>query len=130
MAIFIHQTDDGRVPGWEYIPCSAITPKVGMALKISGGNLATATGADVPQYMSMTEREVACVSGELIPVVRIHPDIIWEVPTPSSFSQPVGTKAQLESDGLTISNTSGGACEIVYTDSEVTRFRIVQPDAE
>ena len=32
MAFKIYSTDDNRVPGIEYLPASAITPKVGMAL--------------------------------------------------------------------------------------------------
>lgn len=129
MAIFIHQTDDGRVPGIEYLPCGAITPKVGMVLKMTSGNLAIATDADVPLYLSMTERNQACVAGERIPVIRMNPDIVWEAPTPTSFSQVAGAKVKLGSDGLSLANATGGACEVVYTDEEVTRFRVVQPDA-
>ena len=40
MAILIHQTDSGRVPGLEYLPSGAITPKAGMALKLTSGKLA------------------------------------------------------------------------------------------
>lgn len=36
MAFLIQQVDGGRVPGIEYLPCGAITPKVGMALIQSG----------------------------------------------------------------------------------------------
>ena len=119
----IFQTDDGRVPANEYLPCSAITPKVGMALKVTGGNLALASGADEPLYISMTERNTACTAGELIPVVRVQRDVIFETPTPASFTAKIGDKVQLGTDGLSITGTSGGAAEIVYTDDDVTRVR-------
>ena len=47
MAFMLHTTDDGHIPAWEYLPCSAITPKVGMALTQSSGKLAVATGTTV-----------------------------------------------------------------------------------
>ena len=37
MAFMIHSTDDGRVVPIEYLPASAITPKIGMALIQSSG---------------------------------------------------------------------------------------------
>ena len=37
MAFLIQQVDGGRVPGIEYLPCGAITPRIGMALIQSGG---------------------------------------------------------------------------------------------
>lgn len=129
MAFYIHQTDDGRVPGFEFMPCSAIIPKVGMAMKVTSGNLAVASAADKPTYISMTERTTACTAGDLIPVIRVNPDIIFEVSTPSSFSQAVGVKAKLGSDGISLQNASGGTAEIVYTDSSITRVRFVEPDA-
>ena len=128
MAFLRHQTVDGSIPGIVYMPCSAITPKVGMALKVTSGNLAIATGADLPLYMSVTDRDEACEAGESIGVVRVVPDTIYEVATPTSFSQVVGTKVQIGSDGLTITNTSGGTAEVAYTDDEITRVRFVQPD--
>lgn len=124
MAITIYQTDDGRNPALEYLPCSAMVPKVGMALKMSEGQLAAAGGTDVPTYLSMTERESVCEAGELIPVMRILGDIIFETPTPEGFAEKPGGKVQLAADGLGIANATGGCAEIVYTDDEMTRFRL------
>ena len=53
MSFKIHSIDDNRISGIEYLPCGAITPKVGMALVQSGGNLALATGTNAPTYISM-----------------------------------------------------------------------------
>ena len=87
MAFLRHQTVDGSIPGILYMPCGAITPKVGMALKVASGNLAIASGADLPLYMSVTERDEPCTAGDIIGVVRVVPDTVYEVATPSSFSQ-------------------------------------------
>ena len=48
MAFLIQQVDGGRVPGIEYLPCGAITPRIGMALIPSGGTLAVASGTTAP----------------------------------------------------------------------------------
>lgn len=53
MSFMIHKVDSGQVPGIEYLPCGAITPKIGMALVQSGGNLAIATGTTAPTYISI-----------------------------------------------------------------------------
>lgn len=53
MAFLIQQVDGGRIPGIEYLPAGAITPKVGMALTQTGGNLAVASGTTTPTYISM-----------------------------------------------------------------------------
>ncbi len=128
MAFLRHQTVDGSIPGILYMPCGAITPKVGMALKVASGNLAIASGADLPLYMSVTERDEPCTAGDIIGVVRVVPDTVYEVATPSSFSQVVGAKVQIGSDGVSITNTTGGTAEVAYTDDEITRVRFVQPD--
>jgi len=78
MAFLVHSTDDGRVPGIEYLPAGAITPEVGMALTQASGKLAVSSGTAKPAYISMCQRETACADGELIPVLRVLPDMIFE----------------------------------------------------
>jgi len=124
MAIMIYQTDDGRVPGLEYLPCGAIMPKVGMALKLTGGKLTAAGGAEFPSYLSMTERVTVCEEGALIPVIRIASDIIFEAETPEGFTAVPGDTVQLAADGTDLAAAVGGPAEIVYTDDKMTRFRL------
>ena len=71
MAFKIYSTDDNRVPGIEYLPASAITPKVGMALTQTTGQLALATGAPAPTYISMCEKDGECTAGDIIPGIRV-----------------------------------------------------------
>ena len=119
MAFKVHSTDDGRVPSIEYLPCGAITPKVGMALVQTSGNLAIATGTNKPTYVSMCERETACTAGDLIPVMRVQPDMIFET-TWSAVAATVklGNKVTLHaSDGLQVTaTTEGGVAEVVGVD--------------
>lgn len=126
MAFAIHSTDDGRVPGLEYLPAGGLTPKAGMLLKMTSGALAAAAGADKPLYFSMAQREEACETGELIPVIRVQEDMILETETPSGFTAKAGDKVQLSTDGTGIVKTTGGAAEVVSTTAEKTRVRIVE----
>ena len=82
MAFKIYSTDDNRVPGIEYLPASAITPKVGMALTQTTGQLALATGATAPTYISMCEKDSECTAGDIIPVIRVGKDMILETMFP------------------------------------------------
>lgn len=45
---FPDQSDHGAVTPFEYLPCGAITPKAGLALVLTNGLLALATGATAP----------------------------------------------------------------------------------
>ena len=115
MGFKIHTTDDGRVPGIEYLPCGAITPKIGMALKQTGGNLAVATAATSPTYISLCERETVVTEGELIPVMRVQPDMIFETEwSAEATSVKLGDRVKLHaSDGMSVTATTGGVAEVV-----------------
>lgn len=118
MGFMIHSVDDNRVLGLEYLPCSAITPKVGMALVQTSGNLALASGTTAPAYISMCERETACTAGELIPVVRVQKDIIFGVPAQAAMtSVKLGDKVTIHTDGLRVTaTTTSGVAEVVGMD--------------
>jgi len=121
--------NDGHVPPFEYHVCGGITPKLGMALAVSGGKLVTATGGTVPKYISMLESDAA-KDGEVIPVIRVEEGILFAVPSAGGFSavQP-GDKVLIGADGLTVTAGTGGAAEVVAFESaeaggEITvRFR-------
>lgn len=119
MAFKIHTTDDGRVPGIEYLPAGAITPKVGTALTVSAGKLAVASGTTAPSYISMCERETACTAGELIPVIRVGKDMILETTLSADGSAvSIGDKVTLHTDGMKVTATkTGGVAELVYMDA-------------
>lgn len=116
MAFLIYSIEDGHVPAWEYLPCSAITPKVGMALTQSSGNLAIATGTTRPTYISMVEKSAACTAGDLIPVIRVDAGIIFETTiSASGTSLNKGDKVTLHaSSGLQVTaTTTSGVAEVI-----------------
>lgn len=115
MGFLIHSVDDNRVLGLEYLPCSAITPKVGMAMVQASGNLALASGTTAPTYISMCERKEACTAGDLIPVVRVQKDIIFGVPAQAAMtSVKLGDKVTIHTDGLQVTaTTTSGVAEVV-----------------
>lgn len=135
---YIHTVDDGHNPPHEYHPASStLTPKVGMALKIQDGKLATATAGDAVNYVSMCEREAACVDGERIPVIRAGSDIIFETTAQAALSGVnVGDKVQISEDGLQVTATKDGCAEIVYKSGDAAgdmvrvRFGPVKAAAE
>ena len=113
----LHSTDDGRIPSLEYLPCSAITPKVGMALVQSSGNLAIAAGTTKPTYISMTERDAALTAGDIIPVFRVDPDMVFETSfSASAEDAKLGQKVTLHASngGQVTATTTGGVAEVVY----------------
>ena len=118
MSFKIHSMDGGRVPGIEYLPAGAITPKLGMALVQTNGQLALATGANAPTYISMCEKDRACTAGEIIPVIRVGKHIILETTfAAAATSVKLGSKVTLHTDGLQVTaTTTSGVAEIVYMD--------------
>lgn len=115
-----HSTEDGRVAPWEYLPCSAITPKIGMALTQSSGNLAIATGTTKPTYISMVDKASACTAGDIIPVIKVQPDMVFECTNSASLSGVnLGDKVTLHaSSGLQITaTTSSGVARLLYKEA-------------
>lgn len=115
----LHSTDDGRIPSLEYLPAGAITPKVGMALVQSSGNLAIATGTTKPTYISMVEKDSALTAGDVIPVFRVDPDMIFETSFSASAADiKLGQKVTLHASngGQVTATTTSGVAEVVYMD--------------
>ncbi|MCD8004483.1 MAG: hypothetical protein LUE91_02340 [Oscillospiraceae bacterium] len=126
MAFYLYSTDDNRVPGVEYLPCGAITPKAGMLLTLSGGLLALCGGTTAPSYLSMCQRDEACQEGEIIPMLRVGSDMIFEVPGSVSLAALVpGDLVTVGADGLTLTaTTTGGVAEVVHVAEDGARARV------
>ncbi len=114
----LHTTDDGRVPPIEYLPAGAITPKIGMALYQTSGNLAIASGANDATYISMADRAAACTAGDLIPVIKIMPDQVWECQKDSTNAMTVGTAYDVAAGGLLIDDNgvTGANFQVNYVE--------------
>ena len=121
-----YKTDDGRVPAWEYLPASAITPKVGMALTMTSGKLALASGTTKPTYISMVEKEVACTAGDIIPVVRVGADMILETTFSAAATSVVpGAKVTVATNGLQVTGTTtDGIAEVVEMDGTTAGSKV------
>ena len=116
MAFLLHSIDgSAKIPGIEYLPAGAITPKVGMALVQSSGNLAVCSGASAkPTYISMVEKSAQLTAGDIIPVMRVLPDMIFETTlSASGTSLNLGDKVQVASGTQVNATTSNGVAEIV-----------------
>lgn len=115
MAFFIHSTDDGRVLPYEYLPAGAITPKIGMALKMSSGVLALCTGTSKPEYISMEDHSAALTSGTLLAVVKVQPDVVFETVFSASATDVLpGDAVTIASDALRVTSTeSSGVATVV-----------------
>lgn len=101
----------------EYLPAGAITPKVGMVLRLdtSTGLLAVCADSDnPPKYLSLVQRGAALTSGEVIPVMRINPDMVFETTfSASATSRKAGEKVTISNGVQATATTTKGVCEIV-----------------
>ena len=123
-----HSNEDGRVNPWEYLPCSAIQPKIGLAMVFSSGNLAIATGTTKPTHICMKEMDAAVSAGDLIPVIRVQPDQVFETTNSASLSGVnVGAKVTLHaSNGLQVTGTTtSGVAEIVAKEGDAAGSRVL-----
>lgn len=118
MAFQVYKTVAGHVIPWEYLPCSAIQPKAGMAMVLSSGKLAKCGATAAPTYISMYEAPAAVSAGTIIPVIRVDHDTIFEVQNQAQMTAAIGAKVTLHTDGLQVTNTTtSGVAEIVDYDA-------------
>ena len=107
MGFMIQSTGDHRVPVNKVLPCSAITPKVGMALVLTGGQLAAASGTTKPTHICMEEHEAAVAAGTMIHTIQVEPDITFAVPlSAAGTSLKVGNKVTLATGGMAVTATT------------------------
>lgn len=133
MAFYIHSVDSGHAPAFHYLPAEGLTPKAGMALVLTEGKLAAATGTVLPQYISMAERDTACDAGETIPVVHAAESMVFETTSTAAFaSVKLGDRVTISGDGMQVTATKGGAARVVDIGDTAAggtvRVRFVQPE--
>lgn len=99
---------------------------MGMALTQTGGNLAVASGTTTPTYISMVEKETACTAGDIIPVLRVLPDMMFETTFQAAASAiKLGDKVTLHTDGLQVTATkTNGVAEVVGMDGTAASDRV------
>ena len=107
MGFLTHQTQGNIIPGNEYLPAGAITPVIGLA-----------SGTTVPAYICQRTQEATLTAGDILPVIRVLPDMIfattWSV---AASSVHIGDKVTLSADGLQVTaTTTSGVAEVVGMD--------------
>ena len=123
-----YTNEDGRVQPWQYLPCGAIKPSIGMALVQSSGVFAIATGTTKPTYISMYEAAGTLTSGTLIPVIAVTPDQVFETTNSASLSGVgPGAKVTLHaSNGCQVTGTTtSGVATIVAKDGDASGSRVL-----
>lgn len=122
----LHSVDGGIVPAYEYLPCGAIQPQVGLALTVTSGNLAVASGTTAPSYISMREEDKAVAAGTIIPVIKVRDHIVFETTfSAAATSIKVGDKVTISSDGLQVTATkTGGVAEIVWMEGTASGSKV------
>lgn len=126
MAFLLHTVEGGRIPAWEYLPCGAIQPQVGLALTMTSGNLAVASGTTAPLYVSMREEDAAVTAGTIIPVVRVLDSIVFETTfSAAATSIKVGDKVTISSDGTQVTATkTSGVAEVVWMEGTASGSKV------
>lgn len=123
-----YSNSDGRAEPWVYLPSAAIKPSIGMALVLSGGKLAIATGTTKPTYISMFEAPDTLAAGTVIPVIPVEPDQVFETTNSASLSgAAVGSKVTLHaSNGCQVTGTTtSGVAEILAKDGDAAGSRVL-----
>lgn len=124
---FLFHTINGRLSaGTEYLEAGAITPRVGLALTLTGGKLAPASGAVKPSYICLRESDEAVKAGEIIPVARVMDDTVFETTASAALTSiNVGDRVTLSADGMQITATkTDGVAEIVEMDGTAAGDRV------
>lgn len=117
---------DGHVAPFEQLPCSAITPKNGMAMVLSSGKLAIATGANKPEFICVEDHGAAVSAGDLVTVVRVEADTDYETTLSAAGALNIGDKVTLASDGLRVTaTTASGVAEIVAMEGTASGDTVV-----
>ena len=110
----IHKRDGSDLSlNVEYLPCGVTAPQVGLAMNLSGGALASCTGANKPGYIALCEKTIN--SGDVIPVMRVHPDMVFQTEWSAAASSiKLGNKVTVDSTGLKVTaTTTDGVAEVV-----------------
>ncbi len=117
---------DGHVAPFEQLPCSAITPKNGMAMVLSSGKLAVASGANKPEFICIEDHSAAVSAGDLVTVVRVEADTDYVTTLSAAGALNIGDKVTLASDGLRVTaTTASGVAEIVAMEGTASGDTVV-----
>lgn len=107
MVLEIYKTDDGHVPGIEYLPYAGNASEVGTVLYVSGGVLQAAAPADAHEYIAMAGKAV----DGILPVVHMNRDTVYTYKPAEGEMPAFGARGMITDNGF--SETDGGAYKVV-----------------
>lgn len=108
----IHKRDGSDLSlNVEYLPCGAVTPKVGMTMNLSGGSLVGCTGTNKPNYVCLS----AAAKDGMVQVMRVHRDMVFQTEWSAAASSiKLGNKVTIDGYGLAVTaTTTDGVAEVV-----------------
>ena len=91
------------------------------ALTLASGKLAAATGTVKPQFICMAEKAEAQTAEDMIPVIAVTEDIIFEVETSATLA--LGASCSIGSDSLTAVSGAGAGKVVSATENGRVRIR-------
>lgn len=110
----VHKHDTGARQPWEYLPAAAGTYKAGMALTVTGGQLAPISAAlkTTPPYICMAD--VTVEEDQCIPVIRVADNAIYETTlSAEAAAAVVGSMLEVSAGGLAVDAAATGTFEVV-----------------
>ena len=125
MAFIPHTLNEGGHPPFEYLPASAMTVELGMALDFASGKLTKASGTTVPKYFSLTSK--VCEANEIIPVQKLEHGVDYETTASAAIADTlVGAKVTIATDGLRVTaTTTDGIAQIVSVGGNAAGDKVV-----
>lgn len=96
----VFKTIDGHIPPVEYLPAEAITPKIGMVLELDATSGQLQASTTTANYISVGEYASAVTAGDLIPVIAIEKDTVYETQWDGTTAYKVGATCDIDTTSL------------------------------
>lgn len=115
MAFECYSHEKNLVPTYRRVPSDVAAPEVGMALAMSDGKLALATGTTRPGYISVVKAGAAVREEGYLLVLPAGEEITFKTTFAADASGiNVGDKVTIHTDGMQVTaTTAGGVAEVV-----------------
>lgn len=110
----LHTTQTASYPALVEVPCAAGTEyKIGMALNVTAGAAALASGTTVPTHICFAKK--TGVEGETVQAIRVLKGETFEAPLPADGAAlKIGDKVTIAADGIGVTaTTTSGIAQIV-----------------
>ena len=118
--------DDSHPDAFEYLPAANnLALEVGTALRFDGGVLVLATGANMPEYISMTKK-TTLTDGETVAVMRVANDVVYETELAAdNAALALGEKYTIDdSGGKLTATTADGVAQVVAFDGNTAGSKV------